>query len=1000
MWALRVEIPGVLAPIMTRNILVLSALALASLMPGCGSGAGPSGPSSTGDGGGGTPQNIPTLTAIAPSSATVGTSAVSLTLYGSNFENGASALWNGTALSSSWVSSAKMTATIPASDIASIGTAKITVANPNPGGGTSTAQVFTVAAAPVATTWVRTVTGVTTPQDIVWDAAHGMLYVSIASSDTVAPNTIAAVNPLTGAVSTSVVAGNNPDLLSISSDSSYLWAGLDGDNAVQRFLLPGLTKDISFQVPPDAGGRAQQPVSLEAAPVNPHLVAVVAGNWGYSPVGEGVYVYDDGNRRSNFVPGPVPGPGPMIDWIQWGENDSTIFGNQYTTADAGGVATLNVAPSGISLKGYNGGQIGPGYTQYDNGLLYSTGSYFFGRVFNPVDGGLAGLFELPELGNEACTADSSLGRYYCVEAYALEGSLFQYELFVFDLNSYALLNRVSFGSTAGAVGSPITGGPAHLVRWGNAGLALTTTTQVYRGNAGVFLIDGLAVNPNASPDVSSGASTVSYTWMASLTPQQASVGSGAVTVTINGTNFTPTSSACWNCSYIQLQYLPTTCVSSQQLNVTIPANLLANVANLPISVFDSSTNLFSTNALTFSVMPAASGSNPTVKAIDVLGYAMGWDNNSSLLYVGTGGSDGAYPNSIVAVDPQTGSIVKAQTVSPEPDLVSISANGQYLYTAFAGATSMTQLKLPGLDSPLTWTLSNPTSSAVFWAGDMKVAPISPHTTAVTLFNHESNPQETGGVVIYDDNVARPDSVNGWGPGPAAPTIYDALAWSSSDQILTAACFPVSSSWGLGCISPGGELQLSPLYEFQVTSSGTAFVAAAPANFSTGELHSDFGTGLIYSDDGNVADPRTQALVGTYNASGLLAPDSSLNRVFILGQTAAQANTNNFTIESFDQTAYTPVSSITVDNLLGSPFELIRCGPSCLAILTVNPVEIISGYTGSLGMLYLIQDTSFVNSARSATSHLSVPQESVQRRWKRISKADILRMTAKTAAILR
>ena len=375
---------------------------------------------------------------------------------------------------------------------------------------------------------------------------------------------------------------------------------------------------------------------------------------------------------------------------------------------------------------------------------------------------------------------------------------------------------------------------------------------------------------------------------------------------------------------------------------------------------------------------------------------MAWDSKSALLYVGTGDFDGTYPNSIVAVDPQTGSIVKAQTVSPDPDLVSISANGQYLYTAFAGATSMTQLQLPGLDSPVTWTLSNPTSSAVFWAGDMKTAPISPHTTAVTLFNHESDPQETGGVVIYDDNVERPNFVNGWSGGPDPPMIYDALAWSSSDQLLTAACFTQTSTWGLGCISPGG--QLSPLYEFQVTPSGTAFVAAAPANFSSSVLHSDFGTGLIYSDDGNVADPRTQTIVGTYSASGLVAPDSSLNRVFILGQTAAQANTNNFTIESFDQTAYTPVSSITVDNLLGYPFELIRCGGSCLAILTVNPVEIVSGYTGSLGMLYLIQDTSFVSSAQSATSHLSAPQESVLGRWKRISKADILRMmTARTSA---
>ena len=105
----------------------------------------------------------------------------------------------------------------------------------------------------------------------------------------------------------------------------------------------------------------------------------------------------------------------------------------------------------------------------------------------------------------------------------------------------------------------------------------------------------------------------------------------------------------------------------------------------------------------------------------------------------------------------------------------------------------------------------------------------------------------------------------------------------------------------------------------------------------------------------------------------------------------QANTNNFTIESFDQKAYTPVSSITINGLLGSPFAFTSCGPSCLAILTVNEVEIFFGYTGSLGMLYLIQDPIFVSNANVAASSLPKPQDLVLRRWKSISKADIARM---------
>src|SRR6185295_10089018 len=43
-----------------------------------------------------------------------------------------------------FVSSTQLTAAIPASDIANVGTASVTVVNPAPGGGTSNALTFTI----------------------------------------------------------------------------------------------------------------------------------------------------------------------------------------------------------------------------------------------------------------------------------------------------------------------------------------------------------------------------------------------------------------------------------------------------------------------------------------------------------------------------------------------------------------------------------------------------------------------------------------------------------------------------------------------------------------------------------------------------------------------------------------------------------------------------------------------------------------------------------------
>lgn len=941
--------------IMRRNELLCVFAFLGFMLAGCGGG------SSGGTGGGGTPQVIPVLAAIAPSNATAGTSQLSLVIYGSNFENGATVEWNGTALSSMWVSATQLTAIIPASDISSVGTANVTVVNPSPVGGTSKGETFTIVSPPTATTWARAVAGIAAPQDVVWDASHGRLYISISASDPVAPNTVVAVDPVSGKAGTPVPAGNNPDLLSISSDASYLWIGLDGDYSIQRLLLPGLTKDISIPMPLDPYSKPQQPVCVQADPFNPHTLAVTPGFWDspLSPVGDGVYIYDDAHQRSTHV------SGLNIDWIQWGANESTIYANE------GGIGTLSVTSSGVTTTSVSGGHLGPDYImQYVNntGLVYS-----YGYVFSPLNGGLVGSFSSFPFGLEACTADPSLGRYYCAVMNA-GGSTNVSELWVWDLHTYRLLDRTYFGP---AETGSVTGSPQHLVRWGNAGLALVTQTLPGYGTGGLFLIDGAVVNPSAAPDVSSGAAALPEVALVSMIPFQALVGSTDATVTITGNNFTQDVAACWSCNFLQFRFLPTQYVSPQKLQVTVPGSLMTSPGQLPIAIFDPNSNLFSLNSLSFIVNPAPNGGATQQNIVSLAGLTMAWDAGSQLLYVGTADYDGTYPNSIVSVNPADGSIANSQPVASDPYLSSVSAGGQYLYTGYAGATEITRFQLPGLQSPLTWNLTNPSVSqtAIYWAGDVKAAPVSPDTTAVTLFNYESDPDETGGVVIYDGNVPRPDFVPGWGGGQAIPTVYDTLAWGSTDQTLAGASY---SGYNGG-----------PLFEFQVMQSGASLLNAGTAPFNKGEIHSDFGTGLIYSDDGNVADPTTQVIVGTYGASGLVVPDSSLNRVFILGQTSVQANSSDYTLQSFDEKAYTVVSSITVPNLQGTPLQLVRCGTSCLAILTM------SGSDGSQGRLYIIHDLNFISSnVKKAIPALAKSQEPVRLRWKPISKLDILKIAQK------
>lgn len=87
---------------------------------------------------------VPFLNPIVPAATTPGASSASLAVTGTGFVSTSVVDWNGAALSTVFVSSSKLTATVPASLIAAPTTATITVASPGPGGGVSNAQYFSV----------------------------------------------------------------------------------------------------------------------------------------------------------------------------------------------------------------------------------------------------------------------------------------------------------------------------------------------------------------------------------------------------------------------------------------------------------------------------------------------------------------------------------------------------------------------------------------------------------------------------------------------------------------------------------------------------------------------------------------------------------------------------------------------------------------------------------------------------------------------------------------
>src|SRR5208283_299741 len=90
------------------------------------------------------PNPVPSIAAVSPNSSKLGGPGFTLSVVGSNFISSSSVQWNGSGLPTTFVSSALLTAVIPASAVTGAGLDSVTVVNPAPGGGASPSLNFAV----------------------------------------------------------------------------------------------------------------------------------------------------------------------------------------------------------------------------------------------------------------------------------------------------------------------------------------------------------------------------------------------------------------------------------------------------------------------------------------------------------------------------------------------------------------------------------------------------------------------------------------------------------------------------------------------------------------------------------------------------------------------------------------------------------------------------------------------------------------------------------------
>src|ERR1700733_5793423 len=150
------------------------------LLAGCGGGTSNNQTISSGSN-----PSFPTISLLAPNCAPAG-EPVQLQVVGTNFAASSVVRWNGSARPTTMDAINGLIAQISASDVASAGTAAVTVFNPGAGGGSSNALTFTINSGAVA------------PQSIAVDPAGKFAYV--ASGGCGGDASMNTINPTTGAL--------------------------------------------------------------------------------------------------------------------------------------------------------------------------------------------------------------------------------------------------------------------------------------------------------------------------------------------------------------------------------------------------------------------------------------------------------------------------------------------------------------------------------------------------------------------------------------------------------------------------------------------------------------------------------------------------------------------------------------------------------------------------------------------------------------------------------
>ncbi len=725
--------------------------------------------------------------------------------------------------------------------------------------------------------------------DIVYDAGTNRLYASTPSG------TIVPIDPATGALDPAITIATTPaTLLARATDGSRLWVAHDANAQIIPVSLPDLTVGASFNLGTGSYGQTRAE-DIVALPGSPDSLAVARYRSGVSPRHDGVSVYVNGSRLTSSTPNhtgsnsiePGSAPGRIFGY----NNESTEFGSRRLQVSETGITNLDVR-SEIAT--------GFGITIHASDDIVAASS---GRIYDGESYRI--LASLPYSG--LVRPDATAKRIYLLSD---QGGGVR-RLRSYDTDRFAEIGSINV--------SGVSGTPGTLVRWGEAGLAFRTPTQIFILNTVVVPTAdsaNLQVTQLATPTSPVVGAPINY-----LVSVRNLGGGDAVSVVLTDT--LPAGST-----------LVEAVASQGSVDSSVSGQVSANIGT--IAAGEEATlrlrlSLASPGTVTHTAIATATTGDPdtsnnqsvstltasapgtlSLRRLSIGARDIAYDNITDRLMVTTSNT-ASTPNSLLRIDPVTLAPYSADYLGDNPGRLKLTNDGQYAYAILNGTFGLARAPIVAGTSPFLNFPVGHTGSTYGLMQAYDIVPVNGRPEALAV----ARDQASGTVAIYENGIQ----------------LSTSTAYYNATSVLVDS--PTAQRiYGYNSNNTGFDF-----YQLNVLANGVSTGATKQdliESFSVNRLKR--AGNLIYTNNGRIIDPEALTLVANLAISGPVEPSFDDDVFYIL---------EGSTLRAYDLVTRQPLGTLALGTLDGTPTNLVRCGGRHLA------------FTTSTGQLYVLDAPSVV-----------------------------------------